>query len=394
MRLKKKLLFINNSLHSGGIEKSLVTLLSLIDYNIYEVDLQLFLNEGLFLDKIPSQVNLLPPIFPKQYGYSVKKAFIELIKKGYLFLSICRLLITLMSHTGTFGQRQKRMWAIQKRFIKNSTFQYDTVISYMEGQQIYYAVDKTKAYKKIGFIHGDYKAMNMDKQTDYPYFQKLDVICTVSESCKQALDEVFPEFSGKTHVINNIISPEFIRNLAALNVKFKADFTGIRLVTVARLSYQKGLDIAIPAVARLKDEGIRFKWYIIGIGPLKQKLITIINEYSLNDTVVFLGEQANPYPFIKAADIYMQPSRYEGKAIAVDEAMVLCKPILLTDFSTAADQITSGENGLIVPMSADGIYNGLNTLIGNEKMRMQFVKKLEQTNFGNENDIEKFYAVI
>jgi glycosyltransferase involved in cell wall biosynthesis len=391
---KKKVLFVNYSLHSGGIEKSLVTLLSLFDYESYEVDLQLFANDGMFLSRVSPKVHLLEPLFPKEYKLNIRKAFFALIKKGHPLIALCRLLVTFAGLRGTMGERLVRMWNVEKHFIHAPKKEYDAVIAFMEGQPIYYAVTKVKSKTKIGFIHGDYIAMGLNKDFDYPFIKELDALCTVSESCKTALDKTFPEFKAKFHVIYNIISATFMRSMANEPANFEDDFTGTRILTIARLSYQKGLDIALPAIATLKQEGYPFKWYIIGIGPEEASLKAMVEQLGIGDTVQFMGERANPYPYLKACDIYLQPSRFEGKSIAVDEAMVMCRPILLTNFSTAADQITSGKNGLIVPMTAEGIVDGLRNLLQNPEQRVRFTSELEKCDYTNEDEIQKLYALI
>lgn len=391
---KKSVLFINYSLHSGGIEKSLVTVLSLFDYKNYDVDLQLFANDGMFLNRVPSEVNLLPPLFPAEYKLNIRQAFFALIKKGYPKIAVCRLLVTFAGLRGTMGERLVRMWNVEKRFIKPSPKEYDAVVAFMEGQPIYYAVTKVRAKNKIGFIHGDYIAMGLNKEFDEGFIGKLNALCTVSESCKTALDRSFPQFSEKFHVIYNIVSSTFMRGMANEPADFEDDFTGMRVLSIARLSHQKGLDLAIPAVAALRQKGLRFKWYIIGVGPEKEKLQAMAKELQIEDTVAFMGERSNPYPYLKACDVYLQPSRFEGKPIAVDEAMVMCRPILLTDFSTAKDQIDSGENGLIVPMTSEGIEKGLEELLSKEELRTAFSNALAQCDYTNEDEIEKLYALI
>lgn len=391
---KKKVLFVNYSLHSGGIEKSLVTLLSLFDYDSYEVDLQLFANDGMFLSRVSPKVNLLEPLFPKEYKLNIRKAFFALIKKGHPLIALCRLMVTFAGLRGTMGERLVKMWNVEKHFIRAPKKEYDAVVAFMEGQPIYYAVTKVKSKTKIGFIHGDYIAMGLNKDFDYPFIKELDALCTVSESCKTALEKTFPEFQDKFHVIYNIISATFMRSMANEPADFGDDFTGTRILTIARLSYQKGLDIALPAIAKLKQEGHSFKWYIIGIGPEEASLKAMAEQLGIADTVQFMGERANPYPYLKACDIYLQPSRFEGKSIAVDEAMVMCCPILLTDFSTAADQITSGKNGLIVPMTSEGIADGLRTLLQNPEQRARYTSKLEKCDYTNEDEIKKLYALI
>ena len=391
---KKKILFINYSLHSGGIEKSLVTILSLFDYQTYDVDLQLFANDGMFLDRVPSKVNLLPPLFPSDYKLNIRQAFPTLLRTGHPMIAVCRLMVTFAGLKGTMGERLVRMWNVERRFIRSSKKEYDTVIAFMEGQPIYYAVTKVKSKNKIGFIHGDYAAMGLCKVFDYDFIRRLNALCTVSESCKTALDNTFPEFKDKFHVIYNIISSTFMKNMANEHADFEDEFSGLRVLTIARLSHQKGLDIALPAIAALKNEGLKFKWYIIGVGPEEENLRAMIDELGIQNEVKFLGERANPYPYLKACDIYLQPSRFEGKSIAVDEAMVMCRPILLTDFSTAADQITSGENGLIVPMTSEGVAEGMKDLLLNTERRTHFSAALAKCDYTNETEINKLYALI
>jgi glycosyltransferase involved in cell wall biosynthesis len=391
---KKSVLFVNYSLHSGGIEKSLVTVLSLFDYGTYDVDLQLFANEGMFLSRVPSQVHLLRPLFPAEYRQNIRRAFFLLLLKGHPLAAACRLLVTFAGRRGTVGERLAKMWKIESRFIRPSLKRYDAVVAFMEGQPIYYAASKVAGRRKIGFIHGDYSAMGLDRDFDLGYFQKLDALCTVSESCLQSLRNVFPEYSDRLRLIFNIISPEFIRTMAEKGRGFDDGFSGPRILSIARLSLQKGLDLAMPAIVELKKKGLSFRWYIIGIGPEEERLKAMVQDLGIGDRVRFLGEQPNPYPFLKKCDIYFQPSRFEGKAIAVDEAKVMCRPILLTDFSTAADQIDSGRNGLIVPMTPDGILEGLESLLLNEERCAAFSESLSRLSFSNEDEINKLYALI
>lgn len=394
MSERKKILFVNYSLHSGGIEKSLVTILSLFDYKTYDVDLQLFANEGLFFERIPEQVHVLPPLLPAQYRENIRRAFPALLLSGHPLLAFCRLLVSFAGLRGTMGERLTRMWKIERHFVPCSKKHYDAVIAFMEGQPLYYAVEKADADVKVGFIHGDYRAMGLQEEFDRPYISKLNALCTVSESCKTALVDTFPEQSSKFHVIYNIISSSFLRSMSEKEKGFGDVYSGARILSIARLSHQKGLDIAMPAVVDLNRKGIPLRWYIIGVGPEEDALKQRAADLKAGDSIVFLGERGNPYPFVRECDIYMQPSRFEGKAIAVDEAMVLCRPILLTDFSTASDQITDGENGMIVPMTTEGVEQGLETLVQDAALREKYVHALSECDLTNESEIEKLYALI
>ena len=259
MSQKKQVLFINYSLHSGGIEKSLVTLLSLFDFTRYDVDLQLFANEGLFLERVPPQVNLLPPLFPAEYKLNIRKALFALVKSGHPLAAVCRLLVTFAGKTpGGMGDRLARMWKIEKHFVHPARKEYDAVVAFMEGQPIYYAVTKVQAKRKIGFIHGDYNAMGLSQDFDRPYVKQLDALCTVSEGCKMALEDNFPEFREKFHVVYNILSAQFLRKMAEAPADFGDRYSGSRVLSIARLSVQKGLDLALPAVDVYKRQ--LFHW--------------------------------------------------------------------------------------------------------------------------------------
>lgn len=391
---KKKILFCNYSLHSGGIEKSLVTLLSLFDYTRYDVDLQLFANDGLFLPRVPEKVHLLPPLFPQVYKRNIREALPALLKQGQWKTAFCRARVTLAGLHGTMGERLGKMWKAERRAVRRNPNVYDAAVAYMEGQPIYYCVDFVKAKRKIGFIHGDYTAMGLYRAFDAPYFQKLDAVCTVSESCREALIANFPQMREKFHVQYNLLSPPLLRGMAEETPDFGDDFSGLHVLSIARLSEQKGLDLAMPAVAALRRAGLSFRWYIIGVGPEEAALRAQAESLGISKDVVFLGERANPYPYLRACDVYLQPSRFEGKSIAVDEAMALCKPILLTDFSTAKDQIENEKTGLIVPMTPEGIEHGLSRLLQDKALRERLQETLSRCDLSNTEEIKKLYALL
>jgi glycosyltransferase involved in cell wall biosynthesis len=152
--------------------------------------------------------------------------------------------------------------------------------------------------------------------------------------------------------------------------------------------------MAVKAFKHLVEKGYKIKWYIIGEGEERPKLKRLIKNYNLEDHLNLLGLKSNPYPFIKQADIYVQTSRFEGKAIAIDEAKILQKPIVVTNYNTAKDQIADGINGLIVDMNPEGIALGIEKLIMNLELRNELVRNLSKESLGTENQIEKLYKII
>jgi glycosyltransferase involved in cell wall biosynthesis len=205
---------------------------------------------------------------------------------------------------------------------------------------------------------------------------------------------VFPELSDKFTVIENITSPRLIREYASEIEPFKDDKDKTVLVTVGRLAQQKAIDLAVKACAELKKRGKKIRWYHIGTGDLKADIESLILELDVRDEFILLGERSNPYPYVGQCDIYVQPSRYEGKSIAIDEAKCLCRPIVTTNFTTVADQITDGVNGIICTMNETDIADKIEMLIDNEELRQKFSSNLSDEKTGNEEELEKFYQII
>lgn len=391
--MKKKLLFVIPSLGAGGAEKSLVNLLNLIDAERYEVDLFLFSTSGLFIKQLPNFVKVLPKsrtmeTFQMPLGKSVKQFLI----KGNWIVAWNRLI---------FAQIQRRYknnslaeqysWRYFSKAIKPLSKEYDAAIGFLEKSSIYFVVDKIKADKKIGFIHNDYNQLCLDKIFDCHYFKYLSHIATVSDACVAVLRKQFPEYNEKVCLIRNIVSAELIKSLASLE---NPQINPNSIVSIGRLHSQKGFDLAVQAAAILKAKNISFHWYIIGEGSERPHLEALIQQYSLQDCFTLLGLRENPYPYIRQAEVFVQCSRYEGKSIALDEAKILAKPIVVTNFSTAKDQIENGVNGLIVEMNPEALSNGILRYFGDSIFREKIVSQLKSENNGTEQEIEKLYSLL
>ncbi|OPH56680.1 glycosyl transferase [Paenibacillus ferrarius] len=392
--MKKKVLFIMNNLTCGGAEKALISLLETIDYSKYDVDLFLLKHEGMFFNKIPGEVNVLEE--PSDYRYfdmSMHKAILDCLKKGKLEIALSRLLAGIAMKTEKNRVRSEQIvWAYLSKALKNINTKYDIAVGYLEKTPIYFCVDKVDAAKKIGFVHNDYDMLGMDPDLDHGYFEKLHNIVSVSEECGNVLRNRFPMYNTKVRVMHNIISPATI-NKMALEQTVMGD-EGIKIISVGRLNKQKNFELAIATCKALIGNGYPVKWYIIGEGEERDQLEKMIDEHELRDIFVLLGMKENPYPYIKEADIYVQPSLFEGKSIAIDEAKILHKPIVVTNFSTAKDQITNYDNGLIVEMNVNALYEGIALLINNEGLREQFKRHLANEQLGTESEIHKLYEMF
>lgn len=387
--MKKKLLFVTIALDNGGGERSLINLLQLIDYNEYEVDLLLFKNKGLFLKQIPKNVNIIlnENILHLMYSNPLKNIF-------KLRLSLIHIFGTLISKIKTCSGTQKSQYRWKnyyKKIIPQMKGEYDTAIAYLEGEPILYIIDKVNAKRKIAWIHTDYTKLEADKKFDEEYYRQLDSIVSISDTCVDILKKEFPELSKKFIYLPNLISSEMISFLS--NQYYPKEYTDknkVKLVSIGRLVHIKGFDMALEAAKILKADNYDFKWYIIGEGELKRDLERTKRKLLLNNEIEFLGARTNPYPYIKNADIIVQTSRYEGKSMVLDEAKILEKPIVVTNYDTVRDQIQEGE-GKIVEMNPTDIAKGIEEVIKNKKVYSDYLKK---NDYGNQKEIVKYYKVF
>ncbi|WP_417898974.1 glycosyltransferase [Bacillus haimaensis] len=392
--MKKSILFVINNLNCGGAEKALISLLETLDYSKVNVDLYLFKQEGMFLSKVPIEVNILDE--PKLYdifNMPIKKALFTALRSGRLSLAINRLLAGYVFKYEKNGAKcEQRVWKYKKKSLDKIPKDYDLAVGYLEKGPIYFCVDMVNAKTKVGFIHNDYVELGMKPKYDQEYFRELDWIYTVSNECANVLEQTFPHYKQKINVMHNIISTKVLHRLAKEELKFNLE--GIKICSIGRLNAQKGFDLAIGACKRLVDEGINIKWYVLGEGEEREKLEKLINENNLWNHFFLLGLKENPYPYVKTADIYVQSSRFEGKSIAIDEAKILHKPIVVTNFSTSRDQIDHEKNGLIVGMGEKEIAEGIKRLIEDKKLKDSLVQNLLEQDLGTETEINKLYSII
>lgn len=391
--MKKKLLFVIPSLDAGGAEKSLVNLLNTIDGDQYSVDLFMFSHQGLFIKQIPEFVCILPrstalTIFQKPMMLSVftflKKGAFSLIKDRFLFYLKNKII-------KNKGIAEQYAWQNLKNGCSPLEENYDVAIGFLEKTSIYFVIEKVKAVRKVAFIHTFYSELHLDLSFDKKYFEKLNSIVVVSTDCAEDLSHVYPSFKEKIVVIPNIVSSNLIHQLSQEKTE---ELPKNIIVSVGRLVPVKGFDLAVEAAQILKGKHVSFHWYIIGEGSERSHLQHLIATYHLEQVFTLLGLKDNPYPYIRKAKIFVQSSRYEGKSIAVDEAKILAKPIVLTNFSTAKDQIDHGKNGLICDMTAAALADSIIKYVENPQFTAGIIANLQTENFGTEKEIIKFYNLI
>lgn len=392
---KVKLLVTAIALYNGGAEKSLVNFLNLIDYSKYEVDLLLFRKEGLFLNQVPQNVNILEADLSLKYCYNSLDKYVLRSLTG-LRSSIIRIIGSACGKV--FGKtlyigKQIRWKYFFSKVIKKLPGKYDVAMAYMHGDNMWHLIDKVNADRKILWFHNDYSAYGTNVDWDLKYFEKADAVVSISETCVNILKKYFPSIKDKFYVLPNLSSSQFIYKLA--NEYEATELNGENIIlSIGRLSNQKGFDYAVEAASILKRRNYSFKWYVIGDGELKEQLVKQIKALGVKDHFFLLGVKINPYPYIKKCDIFVQTSRFEGKSIVLDEAKIMNKPIVVTNYQTVRDQIQNGYNGIIVPISAKGIADGISKLIDDRVEREKLVQNLKKMDQGNAAEIEKYYSLM
>ncbi|HTO35702.1 MAG TPA: glycosyltransferase [Flavobacterium sp.] len=391
---KKNILFVINNLNAGGAENALVSLLQEFDYSRYEVDLLLMKQHGLFLNKLPGQVNLLPA--PEEFLFfdmPIKNALLKSLSSLRLDLFFGRLRYSLFSRNEKIAtRREQKLWLCMKKSMPAQKKKYHAAIGYLENIPNCYIVDKTNADIKIGFIRNDYDKLGMDPNYDKQYFKKLTALLTVSESCENILRNHFGDLPIQIGTMQSVFSPNTIKSLAAENVEL--DFSGNTIISVGRLYPQKGFDLAIDACALLRDKGIDVKWYVIGDGALKEELVQRIKDRELETNFFFIGQRENPYAYLQKATIYAQTSRFEGKSRATEEAKILAKPILVTNFPTVLDQIEHLKTGYIVDLDAESIAKGIVELLNNISLTHQLTNNLKSYIPDNDKELNIMYNIL
>lgn len=392
---KKRIFISMHYLELGGAEISLIGLLQALDYSRYDVDLFVYRYQGELMDFIPKKVNLLQEI--------TSYACIE----SPLSEAICR------GQVGVAWGRLKAKWRARiyrpkypnipqcaiYQYIAQETEpylptleqhgEYDLAISFLQPHN--YVLSKVRAKKKACWIHTDYTKVEFDVDAELPIWSAYDHIVSISPDVTKTFLQVFPSLENKIFEIENILSPLFVKKRAEemdVQNEMPKDGTVINVLTVGRFHEQKNFDNVPDICHRILENGVNIRWYIIGFGDdslIQQK----IDESRMKDYVIILGKRTNPYPYMKACDIYAQPSRFEGKSVTVREAQMLCKPVVITDYPTANSQVQDRLDGVIVPMDNEGCAKGIVNFIKDKQLQKDIIDYLRSNDYGNENEVDK-----
>ena len=300
------------------------------------------------------------------------------------------------SISGVNGVEIEYSYKYTKKYMPMISYnEYDLVIGF--STPFYFVNEKTKGKKKIAWIHTDYSSIPGDTESELRVWSIYDYIISISESVTKSFIKKYPTLKEKIILIENIISPKFIEqqaNLIDISKEMKKEDDTINLLSIGRFCSIKNFTSIPEICAGIVKNGIKVRWYLIGYGAEEKHIKDEIIKFGMQDNVIILGKKINPYPYIKQCDIYVQPSKFEGKSVSIMEAKVLGKPVIVTNFPTAKDQVVNNYDGIIVPMDNDECSKHMVALL-KDKEKIDFLTtNCKKTNYGNEIEVEKIYKLI
>ena len=393
----KKVLVISHAMELGGAERALIGLLDAFDTERYDVDLFLFRHEGELFDLIPEKINLLPEI--KEYT-CLAVPIGGVLKKGCISVAFGRFIGKMKakkcaSRMGVQGEGIYLEYShkyVKKHMPKISDKEYDLVISFLTPH--YFGLEKCRGKRKIAWIHTDYSMLDVDETSEIKMWSGYDGIVSISDSVSVSFLKRFPSLSNKLIRIDNIISVKSIVSSSREEQNEISDDGRVILLSCGRVTEGKNFRSIPKMCASLLSDGHDVVWYIVGDGPDTETVKASITAEKMNGRVVMLGSKANPYPYIAACDLYVQPSLYEGKAVAVREAQILGKPVVITDYPTARSQLICGFDGEIAPLDSEKCAKFISELLLDKRRLDTLSENCKNSNYSNENEIEKIYDLI
>jgi glycosyltransferase involved in cell wall biosynthesis len=379
--MKKKIVFMVINMNIGGTEKALLNMINEMPKDQYEITVLMLEKYGGFLDAIPKEVKVEYlegyAAYKQLLNNPVKTTIVELANQGKIVKSIA------LGCVHTFSKICRNKMLYYNYILKTLPAyknKYDVAIAYAGPMDFisYFVAKKIKAEKRIQWVHFDVTKIGFDKMLCKKLYEIFDKVYVVSNEAEKKLIRKIPSIKGKTEVFVNLVSQGDILSQSKIGEGFDDDFDGKRILTVGRLSREKGQDLAIRALAKLIIEGHKVKWYCIGEGNARYEYEQLISQLNVEEHFILLGAKSNPYPYIKQCDLYVQPSRYEGYCITLIEARCLRKPIVTTDVNGADEQIKQGITGVIVNKDVGSLYNSVKTLIMNRKLMNTYSNNLSK----------------
>ena len=346
-----------------------------------EEELQLYLfvllEQGELVSQLPLGVQLLNKSFCKESVLTKKgrralarTSLSGFFRGGGFFRKMAYTVRTLagMLRRGRV-QTDKLLWRVISDSAPRLDMEFDLAVAYIEGGSAYYTADHVKAKTKAAFVHIDYPSAGYTRDMDQGCWAGFQKIFTVSGETAQAFIQFYPEYADRVEVFPNFVDQQLIRVRSREPGGFSDGYKGLRLLTAGRLTHQKGLEVSVEAMGLLKDWGVAARWYVLGEGDRRRALEAKIAALGLQNDFVLLGAVENPYPYYAQAQVYVHATRFEGRSIAIQEAMTLGLPVVASDRSGNREQLEPGVDGLLCPLEPHAIAKTLRDLLADEERR-------------------------
>lgn len=362
--MKKKVLFVIDSLTCGGAEKSLVSLLPLLDYDKLEVDLLIVRRGGIFDLHVPSQVRLIA--LPMATG--IRKMLRPLCRLRFFARLRCNRLLGIPQHSA------EQHWTTMKAAIAPLKKNYDAAVAWHQGFPTYYVASRVNSVRKYAWVNIDLSKAGYAASFNRSFYDRFHGISAVSDTLRMMLENTDYIDKTRLYTVYDILNVDQIRQLAReTGFNDNLPVGTLRIVTTGRMTTQKNYVLAVNTAWRLKENGLNFHWYFVGDGPERCHIKQLIEARSLQEHITLLGTQSNPYPYMAGCDIYVQTSRFEGFCLTLREARILNKPVVSTDFPVVHDQIRDGENGLIAKMTPESVAEKILLLARDPVLREKLI---------------------
>ena len=395
--MKRKIIILHFNMELGGAESSLLGLLDTIDYSKYTVDLFLLSHSGELMPLINEHVNLLP----ENSSYKALTQPISAnLRNGNLGIAFVRCYAKMRSALSRGALRSPHNYKqyfhkLSMPYLPNIPGEYDLAISFNDPH--YIIGEKVNAKVKLAWFHTDASRIQFCDDIEKEMWEMSDYAVNVSENCKEAFDRTHSYLDmSRSLVIENLLSKKMILTRSAefdTSEEMMQENSKI-LFSVGRFCDAKNFDNVPDICRRLVEDGLDVKWYLIGYGGDEPLIRQKIAEAGMEERVIILGKKDNPYPYMRACDLYVQPSRYEGKAVTVREAQLLGKPVVITDYATSGSQLEDGVDGVIVPMDNAGCAAGIATLLRDPARMQQLSENCAKRDYTNSAEVEKIYALM
>ena len=400
--MKKKLLFVINTLSRAGAETALLALLNSLNPEQVEVSLFVLMGQGELVPELPGYVRVLNKSIQSESVLTAagRKYMARTMGKAMLSRgTILRKFPYMVSQTAAMVKRgkfsvEKLLWPVLAEGAPRLEEEFDLAVAYLEGGSAYYVANFVKAKKKAAFIHIDYAQAGYNRKIDGDCYLKFDRIFTVSKEIQEPFLNIYPELAQRMDVFHNILDVQRIYRLSKEPGGFPDDFDGVKILTVGRLKAQKALEISIDAMRLLKDSGVKARWYVLGEGDQRAFLENHIRQQGLEQDFILMGAVGNPYPWFAQADLYVHCSRFEGKSIAIQEALLLGCPVVVSDCSGNREQLTDGVNGQLCQLSADEIARTIRQLLADPERMERYRRAASEQGVHQCNELNKLYELL